>query len=71
MVKKIFWRENYDNDKQLKKPMRILPGERRNLRSDKKRKSKYNGFTKNDQVINYILPNKMMILLKLLLFKIY
>lgn len=51
MVKGIFWRENYSNDKKIKIPNRVSPGERRNLRSDRKAKSKYKGFTKLQRVI--------------------
>ena len=46
MVKKIFWREKYSNDKKIKIPNKVSLGERRNLRGDRKAKSKYRGFTK-------------------------
>ena len=41
MVNGIFWRENYRNDKNIKISNSVSPGERRNLRGDRKAKSKY------------------------------
>ena len=50
MVKKIFCKENYDNNKRRKNPEKVGAGERVNYNSDRGVNSKNMNFTKNKSV---------------------